>query len=180
MENEEKIGMIDENAFEDQFIEFCQFSFGALIFYSLSHTLGHLEYSWGTLGGVRHTWDFEQEGKERQESARGHRDQQLQQNFSQLSSFLYDFLSSYGMHGICMWQFGYDLSLAQRNAWIDGVFSQAFHFLDSHGVVGSNIVFQLVLIFLWFWVELLVLGALVGKMFWSPVIGWVELLVVEP
>jgi len=30
---------------------------------SLSHTLGHLEFSWSTLGGVWHTWDLEQEGE---------------------------------------------------------------------------------------------------------------------
>jgi len=31
-------------------------------------------------------------------------------------SCMYDFLASIGMHGICMWLFGYDLSLAQRIA----------------------------------------------------------------
>jgi len=43
---------------------FDQFNFGALfLFLSLYYTLGHLEFSWRTLGEVRHTWDLEQEGK---------------------------------------------------------------------------------------------------------------------
>jgi len=42
---------------------FCQFNFGALIFYSLSHALGHLKFCWSTLGGVCNTWDFEKGGK---------------------------------------------------------------------------------------------------------------------
>jgi len=35
MENEENRGLINKNAYEDKFVNFCQFSFGAL---SLSHT----------------------------------------------------------------------------------------------------------------------------------------------
>ena len=58
MENEENRGLINKKASEDQFMAFCQFSFGALILFSLSHTLRHLDFSWRTLGGVWHTWDF--------------------------------------------------------------------------------------------------------------------------
>jgi len=49
---------------------------------------------------------------------------------------MYDFLSSFGMHGICMWSFGYDLALAWRISWIDSGFVYTCHFLDNHGVVG--------------------------------------------
>jgi len=59
-------------------------------------------------------------------------------------------------------------------------FSYPFHFLDSHGVVGFNFSFWFILMFLSLWFELLVLGALVGKTLWSPIIGWVDLLVLEP
>jgi len=38
-------------------------------------------------------------------------------------SGMYDFLASFGMHGTCMWFFGYDLSLAWRIAWIDNGFA---------------------------------------------------------
>jgi len=41
----------------------------------------------------------------------------------QVPNCMYDFLASFGMHGICMWLFGYDLSLAWRIAWIDNDFS---------------------------------------------------------
>jgi len=35
------------------------------IFYSLSHTLAHLDFSWSTLEALWHTLDLEQEGKGR-------------------------------------------------------------------------------------------------------------------
>ena len=57
--------------------------------------------------------------KVEQESARGHRDQQLQQDFLQVPSCMRVFLTSFGMHDICMWIIGHDLSLAWRIAWID-------------------------------------------------------------
>ena len=55
MESEENRGLINKKDYEDHFLAFCLFIFGALIFYSLSlslslsHTLGHLEFSWRTL-----------------------------------------------------------------------------------------------------------------------------------
>ena len=76
----------------------------------------------------------------------------------QVLSCMYDFLASFGMHGICRWLFGYDMSLAWRIPQIDNGFSQPCHFLDSHGVVGFTFVLWLVFLFLWMWVELLVLG----------------------
>ena len=57
--------------------------------------------------------------KEEQESAGGHWDQQLHQIFLQVPSFMYDFFTSLGMHGICMWIFGCDLLLAWRMVSID-------------------------------------------------------------
>jgi len=51
MENEENRGPINKNYYEDQFTNFCQFSVGALSLFSLSYTLGHLDFSWSTLGG---------------------------------------------------------------------------------------------------------------------------------
>jgi len=44
MENEEKRGLIDKKAYEDQLVTFCQFSFGALSLLSLSPTIGHLQF----------------------------------------------------------------------------------------------------------------------------------------
>ena len=38
MENEENIGLIHKNAYEDQLVTFCQFSFGALSLFSLSYS----------------------------------------------------------------------------------------------------------------------------------------------
>ena len=48
MENKENRSLIDKKAYEDQFVTFFLFSFGALSLFSLSHTLGHrvfLEHS---------------------------------------------------------------------------------------------------------------------------------------
>jgi len=61
MENEENRGLINKNDFEDQWARLGQFSF-ELSHYSLSlsHTLGHLEFSWITSALE----------KERQEEAR--------------------------------------------------------------------------------------------------------------
>ena len=38
MENEENRGVINKKAYEYQFVTFCQFSFGALSLFSLSHS----------------------------------------------------------------------------------------------------------------------------------------------
>jgi len=81
MENEENRGLIHQKDSEDQYTEFCQFNFGALSLFSLSHTLGYLEFSWSTLGECGMLGFLSNKAKEGQESARGHRDQQLQQIF---------------------------------------------------------------------------------------------------
>jgi len=49
MENEENRGLIDKKASEDQWAGLDQFNFGSPLLFSLSHTLGHLEFSWSTL-----------------------------------------------------------------------------------------------------------------------------------
>ena len=51
MENEENRGAINKKAYEDQFVTFCEFNFGALIFYSLS-----LSYSWKLRVSLEHSW----------------------------------------------------------------------------------------------------------------------------
>jgi len=65
MENEENRGLINKKAYEDQYTNFCQFSFEVLSLFSLSHTLGHLEFSWSTLGKCGILGVLEQEGKGR-------------------------------------------------------------------------------------------------------------------
>jgi len=62
MENEENRCLIDKKVYEDQFVTFFQFSVGALSLFSLSLTLGHLEFSWSTLA-------LDQERQRRQEEA---------------------------------------------------------------------------------------------------------------
>ena len=47
MENEENRGQIDKKAYEDQLAAFVSLLL-ELSLYSLSHTLGHLEFSWST------------------------------------------------------------------------------------------------------------------------------------
>jgi len=65
MENEGNRGLIHKKNSEDQLVTFCQFNFGALSLFSLSHTLGYLEFSWSTLGGCDILGFLEQEGKGR-------------------------------------------------------------------------------------------------------------------
>ncbi len=65
MENEENRGLINKKVSKDQWERLCQFNFGALSLFSLSHTLGYLEFSWSTLGGCGILGFLEQEGKGR-------------------------------------------------------------------------------------------------------------------
>ena len=58
MENEENRGLIDKKAYEDQFVVFCQFIFGAL-----SLSLLDTKFSWSTLA-------LEQERRRRQEEVK--------------------------------------------------------------------------------------------------------------
>ena len=65
MENEENRGLIHKKDYEDQLVTYFQFNVGALSHYSLSHTIGHLHFSWSTLGGCGILGFLEQEGKGR-------------------------------------------------------------------------------------------------------------------
>jgi hypothetical protein len=49
---------------------------------------------------------------------------------------MYDFLASFGMHGTCMCVFGSLVVIGMGFSRCDSVFSLAFPFLDSHGVMG--------------------------------------------
>jgi hypothetical protein len=134
-----------------------QFWSSLIISLSLSHTLGYLEFSWSTLGGCGILGFWSKKAKEEQESARGHRDQQLHQIFLQVPSCMYVFLTSFGMHGICMWFSvmichwhgglpGLTVDLPSLAiSWIAMVIVGLFHFF-----------FWLVLMFPLAWVELLV------------------------
>ena len=64
MENEENRGLINKKVSKDQWARLGQFNFGVLIIVSLSYTLGHLEYSWITLGECGILGDLGQEGKD--------------------------------------------------------------------------------------------------------------------
>ena len=102
--------------------ELSHYSLSLSLSYSWLHRV-FLQHSWR----VWHTWIL---------GARRHQHQQLHQIFLQVPSCMYDFFTSFGIHGTCMWFLGYDLSLAWRIAWIDNGFAQPHHFLDSHGVCG--------------------------------------------
>ena len=117
--------MINKKAYEDQFMDFDQFSFGALsVSLFLSHTIGHLEFSWCNLVGVFHTKNFgairKKESKKVQEVIKINNYSGF---FLQVLSFMYGSLTSFGMHDICMRLFGYDFSMAWGIAWIDSGFA---------------------------------------------------------
>jgi len=64
MENEENRGLINKKASEDQWARLGQSNFRSLSLFSLSHTLGYLDFSWGTLGcGILGFLDQEVKGR---------------------------------------------------------------------------------------------------------------------
>ena len=73
--------------------------------------------------GVEYLDFWNKKTKEEQESARGHRDQQLHHIFLQVPSFMYVSFTSFDMHGIWKWLFGCDLSLVWRMTRIGSGFS---------------------------------------------------------
>lgn len=82
MEIEETRGLINKKAFEDQLVTFCQFSFGALPLFSLSLMFLETQSFLGALlEGVAYLDFWSKKENEEKESARGHRDQQLQRDF---------------------------------------------------------------------------------------------------
>lgn len=155
MENEENRSLIDKKAYEDQLanffsglirVDFYQISFIALILFSLSPS-----YSWTFKVFLEHSWRVWHTCMVRERRQRKSRKAQEDiENGSynkfclQVSSCMYVFLTSFCMHGICMWCRGYDMSLAWRISQIDSVFAQPFHFLDSHGVVDFTFFFLVV------------------------------------
>ena len=64
---------------------------------SLSDTLGHLEYSWSTLGECGILGDLEQEGKDQ---VGKNKIRKLQHDSLQVLICMYDFLAKFGMNGI--------------------------------------------------------------------------------
>jgi len=72
MENEENRGIIHKKPFEDHLVTFCQFIFRDLSLFSLSRTLGDLEFSWSTLGGHGILGFWSKKVKEEQEITRWH------------------------------------------------------------------------------------------------------------
>ncbi len=104
-------------------IDFFQFNIGALYStLSLSHPCGHLK----VLGALLEECGIVSFGERRKRKSRKSQEDtgisSYNVFFLQVSSCMYDFLYILGMHGICMWLFGYDLSLAWRIAWIDNGF----------------------------------------------------------
>jgi len=147
-----------KKASKNQLVTFCQFSFGALSLLSLSHTIGDLEFSWSTLGGCGILGFLEKEGKGRPGKCK--RASTLTQFFLQVPSRMYDFITSFGMHGMCMWIIDHDMSLAWRISYIYNLFHNltiswiAMEFLGLFPcliLVGSHVSLD--------WIELLVLGS---------------------
>ena len=70
-----------------------------------SHNIAHLEHSWSTLELEKGRKRKDNKTKGRKNQARKSWIKRLQQDYLQVSSFMYDLLASY-MHGICMCVFG--------------------------------------------------------------------------
>lgn len=140
---------------------FFSFSLELYSIISFSHTLVHLEKHWSIFGACLEHSSFHQNWRNKEKESKkvkGDNGIDYYSGFSlQVPSCMYDFHASFGMHGICMCLFGYDLSLAQRIAQIDSdfrslVISQiAMVFLDC-----PLIVFDWCSSSIWLRVELLV------------------------
>ena len=134
MEIEENRGLIHKKAFEDQWVSWVSLVL-ELSLYSIAIILldTFLDHSWR----VWHTWSF---GARSQRRSMKSQEDIGTNNYNgfwlQVLSYMYVFLTSFAMHGTCMWFLGYDISLAWRISWIDSGFAYPCHFLDSHGVVG--------------------------------------------
>ena len=120
-----------------------------LALYSLSYTLIHLEYSWSTL--------TLEEGKKRKDEERRSKDQTRRvgsSNYNEISlkvsSCMYDFSASFGIHGTCMCVFGSLAITRMCFSRCDSSFSAALPFPDSHGVMGFFHLVEL-WVFRWFW-----------------------------
>ena len=114
----------------------------SLITLSLSHTLGHLEFSWRTL-------ELEKERQRRKEEARI---KQLQHTSLQVSTCICIFLARFGMHGIsCVFSL-LDLACMGLHVFLfyhgmgfsrcDNILSLTLPFPDSFDKMGSLIRFM--------------------------------------
>ena len=135
MENEENRGLIHKKAYEDQLVTLCQFSFGVLSLFSLSHTLGYLEFSWSTLA-------LEQERKRRQEEAKIKQEKAGSSNYNRLHC-RYRLACVFSLLELACMQlhvviFYHGIGFAR----CDSIFSIAFPFLDSFDETGSLIRFM--------------------------------------
>jgi len=102
-------------------VNFCQFIlYHPHSILSLSHTLGHLDFSWSTLGGAWHTQDLEQERKEKVG-----KDKRKMRSVTAIGfSCMYQVACMISLLVLaCMWFLCYDLSLALRIVWIDSGFA---------------------------------------------------------
>jgi len=107
-------------------VTFFEFSVGALSLFSLSHTLGDLEFSRNTLGGYDILGFLEKEGKGREGKCKRSSRSETTSDFLAGTKFHVFFFTSFGMHGICTKILGHDLSLTWRISWIDS----GFHILS--------------------------------------------------
>jgi len=86
--------------------------------------------------GVAYLDSWRNKAKEEQEITRRHWDQQLHHIYLHVSSRMYVSLTSFDMHGICMWILGHDLSFAWSISWIDSGFPSLSISLISMEFVG--------------------------------------------
>ena len=96
MENEENRGLINKKPYEDQLVPFCQFSFGALCLFSLSHSWTLREFLEHSNIGSRKV----KEGPRRQRSRK--EEQHLVAIVGLIASIDLHvcFLARFGMHGV--------------------------------------------------------------------------------
>jgi len=105
MENEENRGRIHKKDFEDQLASlflssesFVSLVLGALSLFTLSHTLGDLEFYWSTLGGCGILGFLEKEGKRRVGKCKKASTSTATLDCFQVPNCMYDFLTNFGMH----------------------------------------------------------------------------------
>lgn len=98
--------------------------------------------TYNILGALQH-WRKEGKGRtSKQEEAkyqgRKSKIKQLQWDYLQVSSCMYDFLAIFGTHGKCMHVFGSLVIIGIGFVRCDNVFSLSLSFLDSHGVMAFS------------------------------------------
>lgn len=134
MENWRNRGLINKQASEDHLVTFCQFSFGDLSPFSLSH-------SW-TLRVFLEHFNI---GSRKAKKVRGSKDQarksrfkQLQWDYMKVSICMCDFLARFSMHGYACAFLVLFLSWAWVFPGMTVFFNLSLPFPDSHGVMGFS------------------------------------------